>query len=71
MVILNSELNWLRSLLFASCDKSNDAKFRNYIEVQKDHIRDNPDKATDYTWRDLMSKASKKADSLMLDSTFS
>ena len=41
--ILDSELNWLRSLLFASCDKSNDSKFRNYMEVQKDYIRDNPD----------------------------
>ena len=66
--ILDSELNWLRSLLFASYDKSNDSKFRNYIEVQKDYIRDNPDKAADHTWKDLMSKASKKVDSLMLDS---
>ena len=55
--ILDSKLNWLRSLLFASHDKSNDSKFRNYIEVQKDYIRDIPDKASDYTWKDLMSKA--------------
>ena len=48
--VIDSELNWLHSLLFASYDKSNDSKFRNYIEVRKDYIRDNPDKASKLTF---------------------
>ena len=61
-------LSWLRALLFAAYDRSNDAKFRNYIEDQKDHLRDNPTLSKTFTWKDLMSRASKKVDSLLLDS---
>ena len=66
--ILESELHWLKSLLFASYDKSTDSQFKAYIEQQKDYIRDHPDEVKDYSWKDLMSRASRKTDSILVDS---
>ena len=66
--ILDTELHWLRSILFTSYEKSTDSLFRAYIEQQKDYLRDNPDKSKDFTWKVLMSRASKKVDSLLIDS---
>ena len=66
--ILDTELHWLRSILFTSYEKSTDPLFKAYIEQQKDYLRDNPDKSKDFTWKLLMSRASKKVDSLLIDS---
>ena len=66
--ILDTELHWLRAILFTSYEKSTDPLFRAYIEQQKDHLRDNPSKNKDFTWKVLMSRASKKVDSLLIDS---
>ena len=66
--ILDTELHWLRSILFTSYEKSTDPLFKAHIEQQKDYLRDNPDKSKDFTWKILMSRASKKVDSLLIDS---
>ena len=64
--VLDSELHYLRASLFAAYESSNDPLFRTYIEQQKDDLRDHPDRKCD--WKTLMSRASKKVDSLTLAS---
>jgi hypothetical protein len=60
--VQETDLSYLRAFLFTSYEKSPDQSFVSYIGSQKDHIRDHPEDVL--TWKQLMSRASKKVDSL-------
>ena len=56
------DLDYLRAFVAAAYERSPDAEFRAYIQSQMDYIRDHPTET--YTWKTLMSRASKKVDAM-------
>ena len=55
----------LRALLSASYMKSSDPELTRCVQKQLDDIRDNP--TEEYTWKQLMSRVSRKSEPLLLD----
>ena len=56
------DLEYLRAFVAAAYETSPDKEFLAYVQSQMDYIRDNPTEP--YTWKKLMSRASKKVDAM-------
>ena len=58
------DLDYLRAFVAAAYERSPDKDFLIYVQSQMDYIRDHPTET--YTWKMLMSRASKKVDAMKL-----